>query len=452
VRISAFRLRFVAGVACLASLELWMLSNIRDPLGGSVGLGWLLLGVLIAACIAADRWRRCRLVPRPWLVPLALFLLLFTLRWVVDTGDPQAVKAVTVATSGGVLLFLAVGWAAALAIEGIAEALRARPGLIGAGLRLWVLGLLAVVAVLGVEAWSVRQPIGGGSMLANLGGRYQRPGNLLIILVALAAAGTCVMLLVAQRRRGIRPWAALGALGGPLAALTIVAAVLGQLFGSNIAAVAIVAIGLFTLAAMLAVPIWAQRVPILALGRRLLLGVAVVLLPLVGIALAAMLLLAIEPDRLRITGFGTGRVSSLESRWRLWSNFPTHFADSPLLGNMLVDAETTGQGTYVHSFAAMLLTHTGVAGFLLFLTVVGLAVASLLLRPGQPPLLEAPGRGRADGVVAAGLLLVVVGIAAVGTAITWAPLWFVLGLAAPPLVFEARRRAVFTMLPAVSIR
>jgi hypothetical protein len=117
-----------------------------------------------------------------------------------------------------------------------------------------------------------------------------------------------------------------------------------------------------------------------------------------------------------------------------------------------VDAETTGRGTHVHSLAAMLLTHTGVAGFLLFTTAVVLAIASLLHRPTQPPLLEPPGRGRAEGIVAAGLLVVVVGIAAIGTGIIWAPLWFVLGLTAPPLVFEARRRAVSTMLPAVSMR
>lgn len=444
--------RLAACLACLASLTLWMLFNIRDPLGGSLGLGWLLLALLIAACIAADRWRRCRLVLRPWLLPLLLFLLLFVGRWVVDTGDPREVKAVTVATSGGVLLFFAVGWAAALAIEGMVEAVRARPGLIGAGVLLWVLGLLSVVAVLAFKAWSVRQSLGGGLMFANLGGRYQRPGNLLIILSILAAAVTCVMLLFALRRRGGRPWATRCVLGGPLAALAIVAALLGQLFGSNIAVVVIVAIGFFALAAMAAVPIGAQRVPVLALGRRLLFGGAVVLLPLTAIGLAAMLLLRIEPDRLRITGFGTGRVSSLESRWRLWSNFPTHFSDSPLLGNMMVDAETTGRGTQVHSLAAMLLTHTGVAGFLLFTTAVVLAIASLLHRPTQLPQLEPPGRGRAEGIVAAGLLVVVVGIAAIGTGIIWAPLWFVLGLTAPPLVFEARRRAVSTMLPAVSMR
>jgi hypothetical protein len=429
-----------------------MLANIRDPLGGSLGLGWLLLGGGLAGGIAIDRWRRHRFVPRPWLVPLLLFLLLFTGRWAVDSGDPQAVKAATVATTGGVLLFLAVGWAVSLAVEGMVEALRARPALVDAVLLAWIAGLAAIVALLGVEAWSVRRSIGGGSMLADIAGRYQRPGNLLIILTALAAAGTCALRSVAQRRAGVGSWGAVCALAPPLALLAIVSAVLGQMYGSNVAAVAILAIGLLALSAMVAVPIWAQRVRILAIGRRLLFGSVALLLPLAAIGVAALLLLAIDPSRLRITGFGTGRVRSLESRLDLWSNFPTHFADSPLLGNMLVDAETTGQGTYVHSFAAMLLTHTGVVGFLLFATAVVLAIASLLRRPAQPPLLEPPGRGRAEGIVAAGLLVVVLGIAALGTAITWAPAWFVLGLAAPPLIFEPRRCAVFTMLPAVSMR
>ena len=86
----------------------------------------------------------------------------------------------------------------------------------------------------------------------------------------------------------------------------------------------------------------------------------------------------IDLDQFRIFGFGSGDVSSVSSRLALWDNFLIHFDYNPIFGNMAVDALTTGEGTYVHSFIATLLTHLGIVGFILFFIYLFVAIKEKL--------------------------------------------------------------------------
>ncbi len=74
-------------------------------------------------------------------------------------------------------------------------------------------------------------------------------------------------------------------------------------------------------------------------------------------------------DKIRLTGFGSGEISSVTSRIELLeTKFVRQFSLNPVFGT--IDAEVEAgyeKGEYVHSVAFYLLSHTGLVGFLLFL-------------------------------------------------------------------------------------
>ena len=145
----------------------------------------------------------------------------------------------------------------------------------------------------------------------------------------------------------------------------------------------------------------------------------------------------IDLDQFRIFDFGSGDVSSVSSRLALWDNFLIHFDYNPIFGNMAVDALTTGEGTYVHSFIATLLTHLGIVGFIFFFIYLFVAIKEKL---------KSSNNLYVNNLFALYSLIVFAGIFAIasfGTFITWIPLWFLLGLIFPPIVFKNRKELNF---------
>lgn len=433
--IPAAPVRLAMSMSCIAMLMGWMIGNVLDPLGGSLHLDWLAISIALAACISIERWRRDRLVLKTWSIPLGVFLFLYVGRWVLDVRDPAAVKAATVATSGGILLFLGMGSMTAIAIGSALEASRSSPRMMRVGAACWASMLLATITILIIQCWMVRQRAQSDLAWINLGGAYQRPGNLLIMVGASFAYGTFAFFRAC--RISCRLVTAVMMFAMPV--LCIATVVLAQLLGSNIAVVILLGLAILTPASMIAGPLWAYRASIMQSANRIVFGLCGAIIAIGSLSAVALLALSIDPSALRITGFGSGRIRSVESRIELWNNFSVHFADSPLLGNMAVDVETTGRGSYVHSLVGMLLTHTGIVGFVLFATAVALAVRSLLRQPVRPPELEAAGRGRPESIFMAAMLVAFLVVASLGTAISWAPVWFVLGLAATPIMFEPKQ-------------
>lgn len=145
----------------------------------------------------------------------------------------------------------------------------------------------------------------------------------------------------------------------------------------------------------------------------------------------------IDLDQFRIFGFGSGEVSSVSSRLALWDNFLIHFDYNPIFGNMAVDVLTTGEGTYVHSFIISLLTHLGIVGFIFFFIYLFIAIKEKL---------KSSNNLYVNNLFALYSLIVFAGIftiASFGTFITWIPLWFLLGLLFPPIIFKNRKEINF---------
>lgn len=146
-------------------------------------------------------------------------------------------------------------------------------------------------------------------------------------------------------------------------------------------------------------------------------------------------------EKTRIFNFGSGGVnSSLEARDKIFqNNFMKHWTFSPIFGNMNVDAETTGRGTYSHSVPAYLLSHTGVVGFIMFWFYIFFATKELLHKPcihqvgGQTELISNSFR-----VYSLALMICIFLLSSVATHLPWITLWFVMGFTFSPIGFIPR--------------
>ncbi|MCZ2207138.1 hypothetical protein [Cylindrospermopsis raciborskii] len=143
-------------------------------------------------------------------------------------------------------------------------------------------------------------------------------------------------------------------------------------------------------------------------------------------------------EKTRFFNFGEGGVnSSLAARNELAElNFLKHWMYSPIFGNMNVDAETTGRGTYVHSLPLYLLTHTGIVGFTMFFLYIFFATKELFYSPciyqvkGYPLLISNSLR-----IFSSLITLALLVFSAVSVTLSWIPLWFVMGLTFAPIGF-----------------
>jgi hypothetical protein len=148
--------------------------------------------------------------------------------------------------------------------------------------------------------------------------------------------------------------------------------------------------------------------------------------------------LGLDIERTRIFNFGAGgQNSSLEARAEYFQwYFMLHWNYSPIFGNMYVDGLTSGHGTYVHSFPAYLLTHTGIVGFTVFCLYAFFATKELLYRPCiyevgvQTAIISNSLRN-----YSLALIIIFFLIASAGTHIGWTVLWFVMGFAFSPVFF-----------------
>lgn len=147
-------------------------------------------------------------------------------------------------------------------------------------------------------------------------------------------------------------------------------------------------------------------------------------------------------EKFRIFGFGSGEVSSIESRYTiLTENFLLHWMANPLLGNSIIEIMTTGEGTYVHSLLS-LLSHTGILGTSLF--CIGIIAYGI----NQKQQVNSGGQrldvgGDAETVFLNSLICTILLWGMVATAFTWSVLWFVIGMTFQFIMKRQRRRYVY---------
>jgi len=137
-------------------------------------------------------------------------------------------------------------------------------------------------------------------------------------------------------------------------------------------------------------------------------------------------MLGIEADALRITGFGSGEVSSLDSRNAIFTeNFYLHFMLNPIFGHTQIELLTTGPGTYVHSTLSIL-THLGLVGFVIFLCLL-LAIYFEISHSFQARY-SSIYSNQMYGLFRLLCLFAVLVMGTFSAFFVWMPLWFAFGL------------------------
>ncbi|NVK26118.1 MAG: hypothetical protein HWE10_14410 [Gammaproteobacteria bacterium] len=370
---------------------------------------------------------------------LTLLLLYFLLNLLWDSQSIAQIKEVTIGTSGGVIFSLLTGIIAAIAMAGWHKVYSCAPFMLKLT-KPFVLFLFLVA--FGLILRTFQEAIGNVRsdlfLVQDQSGLYQRPGKIMLMLYILL----CTIFATLQSYlRTHRLWGLTS-----LFLLTAIAMVLmaqAQLIGSNSGLITVTFTMLIVWSHWLligtsAFSLLKRHVKLkhvfMSWITRKLVAYGVTLIGLVALLLAWLLdKMNIDIYQFRIFGFGSGNVSSVDSRLTLLkNNFLTQWAHSPIWGHTQVDSLTTGKGTYAHSLIS-LLTHLGLVGALLFVLLIvfiyrdiysSLTVRKTFYHHKQFALFRLL------------VLTIILLFAVLTTFYTWMPLWFSIGLLGVTLVFK----------------
>lgn len=374
-----------------------------------------------------------------------LFFFLMLISWVavrvaVDMGDIEYLKQITIATTGGMLLFYLLGAFLGLSYQSI---------LVPSN-RLFVIKFLmfffAILMMWMLYNFSQRlHP--RFFYLLGVDGSYQRAGNFLSISFIIISFTYLQLVLkcVGKFVNFISNffWMAIYSLSA------FMALVASQLFGSNSATAVILGIYLITLVMTLILPkrsIWINYIKQkiwLPWSKRFVkqLSFMAVLGLLMFIILLMLIITITDFDiaSLRLLGFGSGTNTSLLSRMEiLLETGPDQIGYAPFFGNINVAYLTTGNaGRTLHSFFPYVIANLGLVGFIIVLTLFS-SVLVQMYREGK----RMKGVDLYDyqtniiSLYSIFVFIYILFFANLATGVSWAVLWFTLGFISKPFGFR----------------
>lgn len=435
-------------ILCFTSL--FLIANI-EQLGEGSGYQYLgvsiVLGVLLL--VTSGRWHVITRLKTShmWLL---FFLVYFIANLLFDTNDLGAVKAATVGTTGGVVFVLVLGFLLSFAISEIYIGMR-KCRLISY-VSFFIVLYLGAVLILAEQAFQVHlsELRNDLFLIADQEGAYQRPANFMFIQFMLGSA--LVVLLYAFREEISK---LLFVIALALHAVTAsIFMLLAQLIGSNSG---LASVGGFFV--MILAFLYVARVPMLKqgllrigirafvlgwIGRRIAVGLCISA-SILAIALFYLFqFMEIDPALFRISGFGSGQVSSFDSRVEiLKNNFIEQFSYNPIFGNTQVDILTTGAGTYAHSLLSIL-THLGIVGFVIFVYFMFQVYREITRHNDAVDSLHANQIYALFRLFALGIVLF---FSLLTAFYTWLPLWFAIGFLGIGISRENRPRSALDIPP-----
>jgi len=422
--------RLSLSLLILSFTSLFLFSNIEQLGEGS---GYLSLGVIFTLgallLVTSGRWHVVTRLKMShiWLL---LFLVYFIVNLLFDTNDLGPVKAATVGTTGGVIFALVLGFMLSFVFSEIYLGMK-KLRLIGyvAFLIVLYLGWNVILATQAYQAHlsELRNDL---FLIENQEGSYQRPGNFMFVQCMIGSA--LVVLLYVFRETISKLIFAIALMLH--AATASIYMLLAQLIGSNSGLASIA--GFFV---MMLTFFYVARLPMLKQG---LLSIGIKALVLgwigrritIGLCISASFLVVgwfylltyteIDLAMLRITGYGSGEVSSVNSRAEIFeNNFIEHFSYNPIFGNTQVDTLTTGTGTYAHSLLSIL-THLGLVGFVIFVCFI-FQVYREITRYNHA--VDSLHTDRVYALFRLFALGIVLFFSLLTAFYTWLPLWFAIG-------------------------
>ena len=394
----------------------------------------------ISVLLFLTLWMKKRLFVRPHFFLFLLLMCWVAFRIIVDLGDMEYLKQITIATTGGMVLFYFLGVFLGISYQDI----------VLQGDKVWINKLvqLLFLFLLFWMIYNFSQRLRPSLFyLTDVGGSYQRSGNFLSISFIMVSLSYFIYSLkrigCKASRIGGYFWLIIYTLS------TLIALVGSQLFGSNSATAVILGVYLITLVMALLVPrkaLWLGY-----LNRRLALPWSKKLLTrlfffaMIGFfTFFALLLLVIsitgfDITSLRLLGFGSGSNTSLLSRYEMFVEVGVNqMAYAPFFGNINVAYLTTGNaGKTLHSFFPYVFANLGLFGLIIVLALFASVFFQLYKQSkigNKSSFLNYKYNMLAlYSLFILGYLLL---FANVATGVSWAVLWFTLGLISKPLGFK----------------
>ncbi len=413
--------------------------NIVSFREGGVAYNVLLVMSSIGICILMVRLFFCRYFK---MTVSTYFLIIFqcflVFRLMADTGDVNLLKAFTVGTTGGIWFFYLMGFLSSFLIVTIYnQAKSSRYATWFCCIFICISALLSLHAFLEHRV-DIREDV---FLIKDDGSAYQRPGDFISQSFILASTVFIIFFLV---KRPQIQFVDLVAKVFVLFFYLLQAALnagLSAMIGSN---KSFLFVSMFFLSTL---TIWGyivffstskkyclerndNCVNIVLDAKKLFISLVASVVLMVMAFMLLFSFLDIDITNSRVFGYGTGEIakSSLESRLEIiQNNFFVHFSDSPILGNMNIDSETTGSGSYVHSVPLFLLTHFGTLGFMIFNSYLVVGLIHVFRY-----------KGFNNAIIYYFLFLfsIVYFIGAISSSITWGLLWFTFGFVFMPLAFK----------------
>ncbi|PJG60181.1 hypothetical protein CUC53_03475 [Aeromonas cavernicola] len=371
------------------------------------------------------------------------FLIVWTsVRVTIDLGDMEYLKQITIATTGGMLLFYFLG--AFLSITYQSSLVNNYNG----GIAQFVLTVFFILQIWTLYNFSHRlHP--HLFYLLNIDGSYQRAGDFLSISFIIFSYFYLAYIFTRIGRMVSKIAVVFWMFTYTVS--TLMALVSSQLFGSNSATAVIIGVYLITFVMALIIPKKAMllsylRQQLVLPWRKQLIkqfGLMAIFVGGGSILLVVAIISATNFDitSLRLLGFGTGTNSSLSSRVEiLLETGVNQLGYAPILGNMNVAYITTGDsGLTLHSFFPYVMANLGLVG----LTLVLMIFTSIIFQ-----LYYEARRGKYTGFISYKLNMValysmfifiyILFFANIATGVSWSVLWFTLGFISKPFYFSER--------------
>jgi hypothetical protein len=401
-------------------------------LAGYVGLSLLVFALL---------WQQRRLIVRMHLFLFFLLIAWIALRTILDLGDLEYLKRLTIATTGGMMLFYLVGSFLAVSYETLIK--KARKNTFVKLVVLLFLCLLLWMAYIFSQRLHPRL-----FYLTGVDGSYQRSGNFLSISFIVTSFTyllySCRQIEAKARSLSAFFWLVIYTLS------TFVALVGSQLFGSNSASGVILGVYLITLVMSLlvaskglwfgyirgevALP-WSKK-----LLRRLVLLALVGLMLFITLVALAVQFTSFDINSTRMLGFGSGTNISLLSRVEILRDTGANqMGYAPFLGNMNVAYITTGNaGHTLHSFLPHVMANLGLVG----VSIVIALFMAVFVQLYRDVTLNGHNRHKVNyqecmfSLYSIFILLYILFFANISTGLSWAVLWFTFGFISKPIGFK----------------
>ncbi len=427
------RLFFAYGI--LFSLGSFISSNLHVITRGG-GYLYLILAIMcfLALIFVNKDWSLILRFRLSFFV-LMIFIGYFSGKFLLEGSPLWNLRELTIGTTGGIIFGLVVGFITSYSLYTLYNLRRYRDTYN----IVYFIGIIFLLFVLkiGFDAFQTHFAAVDSEKLlvTEQKGRYQRVGNFLTILLMLVGSLSVVLTVSSLRVKLFRSLPAHILIIG----IGLLFGYLSQLVGSNSGLFASMSFNIIYLAHFLF--IWADNRPRdqsdlkinyvifdglgLKISTSAIISVALVTL----ISIAAIIELDIDINSMRFTGYGSGELTSAQSRAELFRvEFIEHVSYDPIFGHTKVELKTGGEeGGYIHSLLSVV-THTGLIGASIFTIFIILVYREITVR--RKLRFISLYNNRHYGLFRILIIASMLVMCLVSAFFTWLPMWFAFGLLA----------------------